>query len=642
MSQPAGLDGPTAAVGTLSADELRIDDLRFQDLLRLALEEVPAASVGRWTLHGPVDPGVTLLELFAWQLEQRLFMAEQTTADVVRASLALLGVPGPAATRSARTVLCFAAAATPAELGAGTEVSLDADALGRRFSLDEPVTVLPVGTVEVVGRLLRPGDVVEFAHSYAGPRISAGRLSLLVDIDAAPGVAPAWGEAAVDVPPPAELVWTAVGPDGTEAAIGVEDGTGGLRRSGLLRLDWPPVWNAVGAGPCRLRATARQASYTEPPQIRGVHPNAAAASHLLRRTAQIGDQVGGLAPLPGQRLVLAGTAGLLLDGPGAVSLGVVEPGGAEHTWRSVSDWTAAGPADRVFVVDRVRGELVLGDGRAGRILRPNAGSPATVWYAIGGGEGGNLGSGRPWVRDGGAETATNPVPASGGADHEDLRASQQRAADDLALADRTVTVADAEQLALATPGVGLQRAHASLGLHPGFPCVPVPSALSVTVVPYAARGPVPTTWTRAPQPDTGALAATRAYLEARRLVGQEIFVLPTTYRRVSVVLTVSQTSRSRTLEASVRDALLRFLDPLEGGSDRRGWPFGGVVRPSALVGVVRGALGPEASVTDLSAALDDGTPTNCADLVIGTRELVWLADLQINWVGGVPTGGGLR
>ena len=122
------------------------------------------------------------------------------------------------------------------------------------------------------------------------------------------------------------------------------------------------------------------------------------------------------------------------------------------------------------MVDRERGELTFGDGRAGRILRPSAGAPATVGYAIGGGEVGNLGLGRPWVarrrrRDGDQPGAGRAA----GAEAEGLRAAEQRAADDLARADRTVTVADAEQLALATPGVGLQRAHASLGLHPGLP-----------------------------------------------------------------------------------------------------------------------------------------------------------------------------
>jgi hypothetical protein len=90
------------------------------------------------------------------------------------------------------------------------------------------------------------------------------------------------------------------------------------------------------------------------------------------------------------------------------------------------------------------------------------------------------------------------------------------------------------------------------------------------------------------------------------------------------------------------DALRRYLDPLAGGSERDGWPFGGPVRPSALAGVVQKTIGPEATVTRLSVALDDGPPSDCSDLAIGPRELVWLGEATITWVAALPAGGGLR
>jgi predicted phage baseplate assembly protein len=256
---------------------------------------------------------------------------------------------------------------------------------------------------------------------------------------------------------------------------------------------------------------------------------------------------------------------------------------------------------------------------------------------------GNAAARGRWVRNDGPETATNPLPATGGADAEDMGSAEQRAMGDLAQADRTVTAADIEQLALATPGVGLQRAHVSLGLHPGFPCVQVPSAVSVTVVPFADRSRATSNWTRtAPRPDAGALSAARSQLAFGRLVGQEVFVLPPVYRRVSVQVTVSQTSRGEIVTRRVEDALRHHLDPLVGGSDRQGWPFGGAVRPSELIGVVTSALGVESTVTDLRVALEDGPSTDCADLAIGSRDLVWLESVRVNPVSTVPTGGGLQ
>jgi hypothetical protein len=632
----------TATPGIETAGDLVIDDLRFEDLLRIALQDMPGASQGRWTVHGAVDPGITFLELFAWQLEQRLFAAEQLTDPVVRASLRLLGVPDPAPTRSARTVLCFLPLPAPVELPAGTLMSLERDALGRAYTLDEPAVVLPIGQIEAAGRLQVAGDVLELIHRYAGPRLSNQPVRLLVDLVAAPGVPPGWSPAAVEVPPAATLQWTAVGPDGSEAAVTVTDGTGGFRRSGLLELAWPPVWNAFGAGPCQLRVRAVRASYTEAVQLRRIYANAVRATHREARQDEVGAKLGALLPLPGQRLPLMNTAGALLDGPGQVSLRLTELDGVEHVWTSVADWSQVGPGDRVLVVDRTRGELVFGDGRAGRIPRIAPGAPATVTYATGGGPSGNIGAGSRWARAGGAELASNPMAAEGGADAQTLEAAVRQAAEDLATADRTVTASDAKDLVLATPGIGLERAHATVGLHPEFPCVGVPTALTVTAVPHAGRQAVSTDWTKAPVPDSGALAAARAQLGGRRLIGQEVFVLPPVYRRVSVWVTVSQTARGEALETRIKDALIRYLDPLRGGSSGDGWPFGGVVRPSALIGVVRSVLGPEADVASLSVALDDEPATDCADLVIGARELVWLDDVQTTWLTAVPAGGGLR
>ena len=625
-----------------TADDLVIDDLRFEDLLRIALQDVPGASQGRWTVHGSVDAGVTLFELFAWQLEQRLFAAEQLTDPVIGASLRLLGVAGPAPTRSARTVLCFLPLAAPVQLPVGTLMNLERDALHRAFTLDEPVVVLPIGQIEVAGRLQVAGDVLELIHRYAGPRLSNQPVRLLVDLLAAPDVPPGWSDAAVEVPPAAALQWTAVGPDSSETAVTMTDGTGGFRRSGVLELTWPAVWNALGSEPCRLRVRAVRGSYTEAVQLHGVYANAVRATHREPRQDEVGARLEALLPLPGQRLPLTNTAGAMLDGPGQVSLRLTELDGVEHIWTSVADWGKVGPGDRVLVVDRPRGELVFGDGRAGRIPRIAPGTSAAVTYAIGGGQSGNVSSGSSWARAGGAELASNPTPAEGGADAQTLEAAVRRAADDLATADRPVTVSDAMELVLATPGIGLERVHATVGLHPDFPCVGVPMALTVTAVPYAGREAVSTDWTKAPVPDNGALAAARAQLGGRRLIGQEVFVLPPAYRRVNVWVTVSQTARSEALETRIKDALIRYLDPLRGGSSGDGWPFGGLVRPSALIGVVRSVLGPEADVATLSVALDNEPATDCADLVIGSRELVWLDDVQLTWTTAVPAGGGLR
>jgi predicted phage baseplate assembly protein len=626
----------------VSANDIAIDTLAFSDLVKIGLEDIPGASQREWTLHGAVDPGITILELLAWQFEQRLFMAEQLTEPIIRASLRLLGLADPAPARPAVTVLGVRAPGAANPLPAGTVFGLERDADGRSFATDADVSVAPVSAVQASGRLLEAGDALELVLGIEGAAAPASELSLLVEVDAAPGVEPAWHPDAVDVEPPALLRWEAVGPGGTASAVQVADTTGALRRSGLLALAWPAVWDEPGTEAPRLRAIATAASYTEPVRVVAVGPNAVIARHRVPASADVSDQLRGFLALPGQLVRLPGAAGQLLDEDGDVVLTVTERDGARHDWTAVRSWVGVGPADRVVRVDRDRGELRFGDGRAGRILRPAEAPDAEVRFALGGGANGNLGALGGWAQDGGAAVAVNPVAADGGAEPESLESARQRSADALTTRDRTVTEVDARVLAVTTPGLGLARAHVTPGLHPGFPCDPMPGALAVTIVPHADRRGDSRAWTPAPQPDAGAIATTRTRLERARLLGQEIFVLAPVYRRVAVDLGVSATAQAGDARERIMDALRRHLDPLVGGSERGGWPFGGAVRPSALAGVVQRALGPEATVTRLAVALDGGPWSDCADAEIGSRELVWLESATVSWVTALPTGGGLR
>jgi predicted phage baseplate assembly protein len=366
------------------------------------------------------------------------------------------------------------------------------------------------------------------------------------------------------------------------------------------------------------------------------------ARHLVPERADVTDQLAGWLPLPGQVLRVPGAAGLLADGPGEAELDLTERDGTGQTWTAVTTWVGVGPADRVFVVDRQRGELRFGDGLVGRVPRPAAEAPAELRFGIGAGAIGNLGSRGVWAQEGGAVVGVNPVPATGGTDPEPVLAARQRAADELARPERVVTAADATAIALATPGVAVARAQVSPGHHPSHPCVDVPTALSVTLVPEVDRTVPPEDWTAAPMPDPGLLAAVLARLGAARLLGQEVFVGPPSYRAVRVRLTVSRSGRDDEVRARIIEALRRHLDPLEGGADGDGWPFGGVVRPSELVGVAGRAAGVEAAVTNLAVALDDGAWSDCDERPTGPRDLVWLAGAELTWTAAATGGSGLQ
>ncbi len=100
-----------------------LDDRRYQDLLDEALARIPVHNP-EWTHFNKSDPGVTLIELFAFFTENLLYRANQIPDRNRRKFLSLLGVPLQPAT-SARGLVTFSnesASLQVLTLNAGVEV----------------------------------------------------------------------------------------------------------------------------------------------------------------------------------------------------------------------------------------------------------------------------------------------------------------------------------------------------------------------------------------------------------------------------------------------------------------------------------------------------------------------------------------
>jgi hypothetical protein len=202
---------------------------------------------------------------------------------------------------------------------------------------------------------------------------------------------------------------------------------------------------------------------------------------------------------------------------------------------------------------------------------------------------------------------------------------------------------------LDTPGVAFIRAHAALGHHPLHPCRVVPGAITVYVVPEAPRRASPNDdhdypFVAAPLPDEGALQAARAQAEKARLIGNEVFVEPAQYRCVSLALELlGDPANPNELSDRIRAALEKFLDPLRGGSQHEGWPFGEPLRPSVLLSEAQRAAGPDAIVTSVAIGLDCNKPTeNCKDVEIEPHQLVVMQDAVVHLHPEASSQGGLR
>ncbi|MEU8873182.1 hypothetical protein AB0D24_18795 [Streptomyces javensis] len=215
--------------------------------------------------------------------------------------------------------------------------------------------------------------------------------------------------------------------------------------------------------------------------------------------------------------------------------------------------------------------------------------------------------------------------------------------------DTTVTdcAEDYVTLARATPGVAIARAYPAVGAHPGFPCATVPGAVTVHIVPAAPRDDLAREdFVAAPLPDPGMLRAAAVHLERARLLTSEVFVRAPRYREVTLRVALSGDPADVTrVSTALTAALRRFLDPLVGGEDQDGWPFGQPLRPSALLRAAQRALGDLADIAAVAIGLDgvdpDGTLEECDEVPLGAGELPVLRTVHTRIVPAVEPGEGL-
>ena len=681
----------------MALDPVNLDDLKWSEMVVSIRRRIAAAAGSLWTLHAPVDPGVTLLELFAWLLEQRTYWMDQVPDSMVRAALSLLN-EAPLPARAAQTVFYLGSPNDLTFVPARTLLRLVRSNPPIVFSTTAKLWLLPFYRPQgLLGKLdliisnrdrtedLEQGKVLRLFPANGGAAevkivlklkrpISADdagkRFSLLFDLGPASGIRSQWSPESVSgLRPPAAVKWlyrsSLTGqltpfPEGR-----VDDGTAGLRRSGLAVIAIPEDWEPEprGYNQYALWMRVERTTFTFPPRLRRLIPNVVIAAHERMAKHYLHPE---WLPLPGNVVGLAELSSTLpgeKDHPpleAGLDLRIREADRKCHVWRPVADLAFQGTADRVFTLDRQQGELRFGDGLTGRLPRLSTapGWQLKVRYRVGGGSAGNVGENREWeaARPNLNWRAVNLVAAEGGRDPETMAAARERTASQLRAHTRAVTPGDYEELARTTPGLAIKRARAAIGVHPAHPCRVVPGSVTVFIVPDAPREENDTEWVEdafvaAPVPDPGMLFEVRRRLDAARLIASEVFVLPARYRPVSIVVEIESGSADQAgLRRRVEERLIRFLDPLIGGDTGEGRPFGEPLRPSAILRQVQQVLADEGQVTRAAIKLDDGPQADeskpdgedCTDTKIGAHDLIELKRLTIRIRRNAGSQGGLR
>ncbi len=366
-----------------------------------------------------------------------------------------------------------------------------------------------------------------------------------------------------------------------------------------------------------LRARLTQSQYTIAPRLLSVRTNTVPAQQAQ---SVFGEVLGGTGGQRAQVFQL-GNAPVLAEG-----LRIrIDEGLGENNWEARADLFGSGPTDHHLMLNRTSGEVVTGDGENGAIPVANAGNPdanVIADYRFGGGARGNVGAGRinrlltPVAGVDGGKT-TNPFAASGGRDEESLEDARKRARLSLRAHDRAVSSEDFELLARQAGNV--RRAKALPLAHPRFPGIDVPGTVTVIVVPDADPA-----LTRMPLPGDGLLRTVCEYLDARRLLTTELFVVAPRYVRVEVrsEIVARDEADPGHVHLEIEEALLAYLHPLSGGDDGAGWPFGGPIRYSKVTQRVYAVEGVD-SIRSLVLLVGGEEQAECRDVTIAPNALVY-------------------
>ena len=610
-----------------------LDDLQFQrDLVDEARLRI-IRYCPEWTEYNVSDPGITLIELFAWMTEMIVYRLNKVPDKNYIKFLDMVGVElMPAA--SAEADLTFRLSApfplsaesnTPAVVPSGLEVATNAmgDAPEVIFTTTEPLIINGPVLSQLRGdefhKNYLPRLGIEIFHVFGAGRPQTGAtfylgfednnniaghiLRLVFECERTEAV----GIRREDPP----LVWECSLGDGIWEEIlpsnleGEKDTTGGLNNERgeitfyLPRAFRPDQVYGRNAYWLRCRFEPRrpeQGRYTESPRVRNVQAFAlGATTTAVNAVFNYFEDLGTSSGDPGQSFQLAFSPVLDLHEDETVEVEEIRDGLLVYVpWQRVKDFSKSDRFDRHFVLETATGQIHFGpsirqpDGSVRQYGRvPEVGRRIRITkYRYGGGVAGNVPTGRisvmrsavPYI-----DRVSNMRRATGGRDQETLEEAKERARREMRAQYRAVTAEDFENLALSA---GREIARVKCLAPSTTDSALPPGMVELLVVPAVADAIFAGDLSRL-QLTERTINRVQQYLDEYRLLTTMLRVREPKYIGVKVraEIVVSEHIRPEIVLGRVAEVLRQYLSPLapsgqnllpEGVVDPnwQGWPFG--------------------------------------------------------------------
>jgi predicted phage baseplate assembly protein len=600
-----------------------LDDRRFQQLVddakRLVQRRCP-----EWTDHNISDPGVTLIEAFAFMVDQLLYRLNRVPDRNYIKFLELIGIElyPPTAARAPITFWLSASQPEDIEVPSDTAVATRrTEALESvRFSTMENLVIKHVELFRTLteqeeakfvdqnlsldtnqpffafDRVPKPGDAMYIGLTDAAPS-NALAINLRCSIEGV-GVDP-------EDPP---VVWESWNGTDWELCEQEHDGTGGLNRDGevIIHLSHQhrvSVLDGQRAGWVRCRVVPpkeHQPFYTASPRIHSIAVGTVGGTvDAINAALVVHDVLGEGEGVPGLELRLRHAPVVPSEDPFVIEVSDEEEGWLE--WTEVGDFASSSETDRHFTLDHSAGVVRFGPAvtNPDGTLRQYGAAPKkkaivrAVRYRHGGGRQGSVARGTitllesslPYVA-----RVENRRPAMGGVDAESIDDAKARGPILLRTRDRAVTAEDFMALAYdAAPDVARV-----LALTPGEEGAQA-GGVNVLIVPHPVEDDLGRIVFEDLVPPKDLTERIAEYLEERRVLGTRVTVSSARYIGFSVVAAVRARAKADPMRVE-RDcvrALYRNFHPIVGGPDGKGWPFGRPVNRGEIYAVLQRVRGVE-------------------------------------------------
>jgi predicted phage baseplate assembly protein len=571
-----------------------LDNRSFEEVKRLAILRIPRYTQ-EWTDFNESDPGITLIELFAWLTEMMQFQMNQVPERNYLKFLQLLGMELRAA-QPATAHLTFAvqpgsltdsvpqrAQVSAQPPGGGDQLIFETTAgldlirlpLTRVLVLANgafsdvtsanntpgKIPIRPFSIVPQVGNALYLGFSIDPQKAPPSPYFPQEmRFHIFLPAASQAGQPDMCRNSSVPAAPPAKLVWEYVqkGNPPHWARLQIYgDESNAFTREGAIQVQGPgsdfvPSVQGMGQVPfywLRIRLDSSGYPAGRAPTIDFIRPNVVAAENLSTIKQEV---VGTSQGTPSQTFTVRRKP-VIAD---SLSLLVQQQNPPDETWQRKDDFLASSPDALDYVLNSATGEIRFGDGRNGRI--PVAGSQIiAASYRYGGGAAGNVAANlitQLTTNVQGVQSVTNERRATGGRDEQSMDDFKKQAPAVLRHRNRAVSADDFR--AFAAEAGGIAKATAIPLMHPDYPGVKVPGAITVVVVPDNDDVP--------PKPSQEQLDRVCEYLDSRRLLTTELATRGPEFHAIKVQARVAANPYAAfdKVAQAINSALNAYLDPL--------------------------------------------------------------------------------